>query len=366
MVEWSEPSFWLPLVFLFLMGVAMLAYVLLDGYDLGVGILLRRASDPDRDRMIASIGPFWDANETWLVLGVGILLVAFPVAHGAILGALYLPVALMLAGLILRGVAFDFRVKAHAHHKPWWDRAFYFGSLVATFAQGVMLGSMVTGFTHGTAQTLFSLFIGLCLIAGYGLLGATWLIYKTEGELQLRAVRWARACLWFTGVGIAAVSIATPYVSARIFEKWFTLPNFIWLAPIPLLSLVLFITLEKMLRRLPARLEGQREAAAGKPARADAAAVPTVEGKPHTAHAGRDWLPYIASAGLFFLAFLGLAYSLFPYLVVDRLTIWQAASAPESLLVIFYGACVVLPAIVGYTIYAYRVFGGKASDLSYD
>jgi cytochrome d ubiquinol oxidase subunit II len=290
--------------------------------------------------MIASIGPFWDANETWLVLGVGILLVAFPVAHGAILGALYLPVALMLAGLILRGVAFDFRVKAHAHHKPWWDRAFYLGSVIATFAQGVMLGSMVTGFTHGPAETVFSLFIGLCLIAGYGLLGATWLIYKTEGELQLRAVRWARACLWLTGLGIAAVSIATPYVSARIFDKWFTLPNFLYLAPIPLLSAVLFFSVEVMLRRLPKQL----------------AQGPTK----------RDWLPYVTSAGLFFLAFLGLAYSLFPFLVVDRLTIWQAASAPESLLVIFYGACVVLPAIVGYTIYAYRVFGGKATDLSYD
>ncbi|HEY4371593.1 MAG TPA: cytochrome d ubiquinol oxidase subunit II [Burkholderiales bacterium] len=340
MDTWTQPSFWLPLVFLFLMGVAMLAYVLLDGYDLGVGILLRRVTDPDRDRMIAAIGPFWDANETWLVLGVGILLTAFPIAHGAILGALYLPVALMLAGLILRGVAFDFRVKAHAHHKPWWDRAFYFGSVLATFAQGVMLGSLVTGFTHGWPETLFSLFIGLCLIAGYALLGSCWLIYKTEGALQLRAVRWAHTCLWLTGVGIASVSIATPWVSQRIYDKWFTLPNFLYLAPIPLLSAALFFTLETHLRHLPQRLAEQRP--------------------------GRDWAPYVMAAGLFFLAFLGLAYSLFPFLIVDRLTIWQAASAPESMLVIFYGACVVLPAIVGYTIYAYRVFSGKATALSYD
>jgi cytochrome d ubiquinol oxidase subunit II len=340
MESWTDASFWLPLVFLILMGAAMLAYVLLDGYDLGVGILLRRVEDADRDRMIASIGPFWDANETWLVLGVGILLTAFPIAHGAILGALYLPVALMLAGLILRGVAFDFRVKAHAGHKPWWDRAFYFGSVLATFAQGVMLGSLVTGFNHGWAETLFSLFIGLCLIAGYALLGSTWLIYKTEGELQLRAAHWARTCLWLTGAGIAAVSIATPNVSARIFDKWFTLPNILYLAPIPLLSAVLFFALEIALRRLPARLNQKG--------------------------AGRDWLPYVMAAGLFFLAFLGLAYSLFPFLIVDRLTIWQAASAPESLKVIFYGACVVLPAIVGYTIYAYRVFSGKATELSYD
>lgn len=340
MDNWTDASFWLPLVFLFLMGVAMLAYVLLDGYDLGVGILLRRVTDPDRDRMIASIGPFWDANETWLVLGVGILLTAFPIAHGAILGALYLPVALMLAGLILRGVAFDFRVKAHAGHKPWWDRAFYFGSVLATFAQGVMLGSLVTGFTHGWPETLFSLFIGLCLIAGYALLGSTWLIYKTEGELQLRAARWARTCLWLTGAGIAAVSIATPYVSQRIFDKWFSMPNFALLAPIPLASAALFFALEAHLRRLPARLEQKL--------------------------AGRDWLPYVMAAGLFLLAFLGLAYSLFPFLIVDRLTIWQAASAPEAMKVIFYGACVVLPAIVGYTIYAYRVFSGKATELTYD
>lgn len=339
-LPWTETSFWLPLVFLCLMGAAMLAYVLLDGYDLGVGILLRRVEDADRDRMIASIGPFWDANETWLVLGVGILLTAFPLAHGAILGALYLPVALMLAGLILRGVAFDFRVKAHASHKVWWDRAFYLGSVIATFAQGVMLGSLVTAFNHDLPSTLFSLFIGLALIAGYGLLGACWLIYKTEHALQLRAVVWARTCLWLTGIGIAAVSVATPFVSQRIFDKWFSLPNIIFLSPIPLASAVLFVLLELMLKRLPKQLEAGT--------------------------AKRDWLPYVTAAGLFVLAFLGLAYSLFPFLIVDKLTIWQAASAPESLMVIFIGACVVLPAIVGYTIYAYRVFSGKASELTYD
>ena len=140
MPDLTQPAGWLPVVFLALMGLAMLAYVILDGYDLGVGILLHRANDEQKDMMIASIGPFWDANETWLVLGVGILLVAFPIAHGVILTSLYLPVALMLVGLILRGVAFDFRVKARAHHKPWWNHAFFAGSLLASLAQGVMLG----------------------------------------------------------------------------------------------------------------------------------------------------------------------------------------------------------------------------------
>ena len=330
---------WLPVVFLGLMGIAMLAYVVLDGYDLGVGILLRSASDEHKDVMISSIGPFWDANETWLVLGVGILLVAFPAAHGAILGELYLPVALMLAGLILRGVAFDFRVKARALHKPMWNNAFFGGSLLASFSQGVMLGLYVTGFKNGWSQIFFALVTGLCLCAGYALLGATWLIMKTEGELQQRAVRWAYGSLWFTGAGIAAISVVTPLVSARIFDKWFSFPNLFLLMPIPLATGALFFAIERSLRRLPTRLN---------------------EGNEYGA-----WVPFAATVSIFVLAFYGLAYSLFPYLIVDRIDIWQAASAPESLKIILVGAAIVLPAITGYTIYAYRVFWGKARELTY-
>jgi cytochrome d ubiquinol oxidase subunit II len=339
MPDLATPAGWLPLVFLVLMGVAMLVYVVLDGYDLGVGILLRSATDEQKDTMIASIGPFWDANETWLVLGVGILLVAFPLAHGVILTSLYLPVALMLAGLILRGVAFDFRAKAQAHRKELWDRAFFGGSLLASFAQGVMLGLTIVGFAYGWAQILFALFIGACLAAGYALLGAAWLIMKTEGELQLKAVRWALASLWLTALGIAAVSIATPLVSPRIFDKWFTLTTLPLLAPIPLATALLFFVVDRSLRRLPLRLAQGNEYGI--------------------------WVPFGASVGIFFLAFYGLAYSLFPYLVVDRMTIWQAAAAPESLMIILAGAAVVLPTIVGYTIYAYRVFWGKTRALNY-
>ena len=177
----SSAGQWLPVVFLGLMGLAMLIYVLLDGYDLGVGLLLHRASDEHKDTMIASIGPFWDANETWLVLGVGILLIAFPKAHGMVLTALYLPVALMLVGLILRGVAFDFRVKARADHKPLWNRAFFAGSGLAALSQGWMLGRYITGFAEGVEFTLFAAAISLLLPAAYVLLGAAWLILKTEG-----------------------------------------------------------------------------------------------------------------------------------------------------------------------------------------
>jgi cytochrome d ubiquinol oxidase subunit II len=328
-------SDWFPLIFVALMGLAMLIYVVLDGYDLGVGILLRGADDADKDSMIASIGPFWDANETWLVLGVGILLVAFPLAHGVILGGLYLPVAFMLVGLILRGVAFDFRVKAHADHKPRWNLAFHAGSVLAGFAQGFMLGLYILGFDHAWTSLAFATFIGLGLLAGYALLGACWLILKSEGALYARAVRWARVALWLTGLGIAAVSLATPLVSERIFAKWFAPANLLVLSPIPLLTAWLLLICERCLKRLAAGTEP------------------------------RIWIPFACAVGVFVLAFGGLAYSLFPFLVVDRITYQDAASAPESLGFMLVGVAVTLPAILGYTAYSYRVFWGKTRELKY-
>jgi cytochrome bd ubiquinol oxidase subunit II len=330
---------WLPVIFMVVMGLAMLAYVVLDGYDLGVGILLRRASPVDKDVMISSIGPFWDANETWLVLGVGILLTCFPAAHGVILGELYLPVALMLLGLILRGVAFDFRAKAQADHQPLWNSAFYAGSLLTALSQGWMLGSYILGFQSTWQAYAFSALIAICLVAGYALLGGCWLVMKTDGTLQLQAVRWARGALWLTALGIAAVSLATPWVSQEIFNKWFSLPYIVLLAPIPLATALLFFITDRSLRRLPKRLQ---------------------DGNTYG-----EWVPFASSVGIFFLAFYGLAYSLFPYLVIGRITVWQAASALESLRIIFAGAAVVLPVIIGYTIFSYRVFRGKARALSY-
>ncbi len=330
---------WLPVIFMGVMGLAMLAYVVLDGYDLGVGILLRRASTDDKDVMVSSIGPFWDANETWLVLGVGILLTCFPAAHGVILGALYLPVALMLLGLILRGVAFDFRAKVAAPAKPLWNAAFYTGSLLTALSQGWMLGSYILGFATTWQAYAFSALIAVCLVAGYALLGACWLVMKTEGPLQLQAVHWARNALRLTAVGVAAVSLATPWISQEIFDKWFSLPFIVLLIPIPVATLLLFFVIDRSLRRLPTRL---------------------AQGN----HYG-DWVPFASSVGIFCLAFYGLAYSLFPYLVVNRITVWQAASAPESLRIILAGAAVVLPVIIGYTIFSYRVFSGKTRQLSY-
>ena len=329
-------EFWLPLIFGLLMALSMLVYVVLDGYDLGVGMLLAGATDAEKDTMVASIGPFWDANETWLVLGVGILLVAFPLAHGVILTALYIPVTLMLCGLILRGVAFDFRVKVRADRKPTWNRLFLLGSLVASLSQGFMLGAYITGFGSGMAEWAFSVIIAFGVTSGYGLLGSTWLIMKTEGALQHKAVRWSGIALMLTGAGVLAVSLATPWVSERIFNRWFELPKLLWLSSIPLLTAALFLGCMRSLKRL------QRSQADG------------------------EWQPFACAVGIFILSFLGLAYSLFPYLVVDRIDLWEAASASESLLIILVGTGFTLPAIIAYTVFAYRVFWGKATQLSYE
>ena len=329
-------DFWLPVVFAGLMALAMLIYVVLDGYDLGVGVLLNGGSDQEKDMMIASIGPFWDANETWLVLGVGILLIAFPMAHGTILSSLYLEVAIMLVGLTLRGVAFDFRVKAREPHKPLWNAAFFGGSLLASLAQGFMLGHYITGFEYSFGAYAFSALIGICVVAGYSLLGATWLIMKSEGELQKKAVRWAQGALWLTAAGIAAVSIATPLISARVFDKWFSFPQFLLLSQIPAISIALILGCHFRLRQLAKNIDR------------------------------REWQPFALTVSIFILAFAGLAYSLFPYLIIDEITIWEAASATKSLQFILWGVVITLPAILAYTVFAYRVFWGKTRELSYD
>lgn len=326
---------WLPLVFVILMGVAVLAYVILDGYDLGVGILMSQVEVQDKNKMIASIGPFWDANGTWLVLSVGILLVAFPQAHGIILTALYIPVAVMLLGLIIRGVSFDFRAKAKIEHKHLWDLAFTMSSFIAAMAQGFMLGMYIMGLRYSALTISFGILSGFCLVAGYSFVGASWLIMKTEEELQRKAVVWARISLWITAFGMLLVSMATPLLSARIFDKWFSFPNFFFLLPIPLITGGIIIYLEIMLRRLP--LPNDRY----------------------------SWLPFIGSIIIFIMGFCGLAYSFYPYIVPDYMTIWQAASSNESLEVILAGVVVVLPFIIGYTIFAYRVFWGKVKDLTY-
>lgn len=303
----------LPIIFMGLMGLAFFIYAILDGYDLGVGILIGLANDSEKKIMLASIGPFWDANETWLVLGVGLLLVAFPMAHGVILTALYLPTALMLIGLILRGVSFDFRSKAK--HQGLWDKLFIIGSLLTAISQGYMLGSYILGF--GENALYFGLFTGLFVATIYSFIGAGWLMIKTTAALQRKAIRWAQVTLWM----VFAFTVASLFS-----EKIKLLPGFLS----PLLIIFLVFGMQWVLKTLP---------------------------RPNDHYA---WVPFSGGIGICFLGFQGLACHFYPYIIPEKVTIWQAASAPESLLLILIGALIVLPFILFYTAFAYKVFWGKS------
>lgn len=326
----------LPLLWGGLIATAILLYVLLDGFDLGVGILFPFApSDKCRDRMINSIAPFWDGNETWLVLGGGGLFAAFPLAYAVLMPALYVPVIVMLLGLIFRGVAFEFRYKAEGRGRRLWDYAFHFGSLIAAFAQGMILGGFVQGvsvdgrnFAGGAFDWLsaFSVMSGLALIFGYALLGATWVVMKTEDDTQRWARRTASYVLGFVGVFMGLVSLSVPFMNDAIRALWFTLPNLFYLLPIPLITAGLFGLLWHDLH------QGQREAR-----------------------------PFLLSLAIFLMGFIGLGISLWPWVVPYELTLWDAAAASTSLSLLIVGAAVMLPVILAYTGYCYYTFRGKSS-----
>lgn len=322
-----------------ILAIAVLMYVLLDGFDLGVGILFFFRKQPeDRDMMIASVAPIWDFNETWLILGGGGLLAVFPLAFAIIIPAVYFPILIMLLGLLFRGVAFEFRDVPNA--KRWiWDRAFCYGSLIATFAQGVVLGNFIMGFPvegrafSGTSWDWiapFPLLTGLGLIVGYTLLGATWLYMKTQGDLQQWARRMSRYALVGILIFIAMVSIWTPMVDERIAERWFSMPNLLYFAPVPILTAAIAWLLWYSLGK------------------------------------GRDVLPFLCAMGLFFLSFTGLIISLWPYVAPPSVTLWDAATAPMSQQFLIVGTMFLLPVILLYVFWSYWVFRGKVrSDIGY-
>ena len=325
----------LPLIWYALIATAIFLYVLLDGFDLGIGILFPFApSDKCRDRMMSSIAPFWDGNETWLVLGGGGLFAAFPLAYAILMPAFYMPVIIMLLGLILRGVSFEFRFKAQGRAKRLWDYTFHFGSLIATFAQGAVLGGFVQGvavagrgYAGGSLDWLsaFSVMTGLALVCGYALIGATWLIMKTEDVTQA----WARKCagylFGYVAFFMALVSISMPLMNAAIKALWFSLPNFFYLMVMPLACVVLFIVLWRDL------------------------------------HRGHEYRPFLVTIGVFLMNYIGLGVSMWPWLVPFQVTFRKAAAAPESQSLLIVGTAVLLPIVLGYTAYSYYIFRGKSS-----
>lgn len=322
----------LPVIWAALIGTAVALYVLLDGFDLGLGILFPFSKDEDdRDVMMNSVAPFWDGNETWLVLGGGGLFVAFPKAYSIIMPAVYLPIIIMLLALVFRGVAFEFRWVAKPKH-AFWDVAFAGGSIVAAFMQGVILGSLIQGITVENGAfaggmfdwlTPFALFTGAATIAGYALLGACWLVMKTEGEVAETARVQARTLLAVTLAAMAVISIWTPLTEPRIADRWFTLPNFFYLAPVPLLTAAAAFL---CWRGLETR---------------------------------SDWKPFAGAVALFLLGLLGLLVSNMPYLVPPVLTVWEAAAHPKAQLFMLTGTLILLPMVLAYTVFVYYTFRGK-------
>ncbi len=326
---------WLHAFFGGLMALAILLYAILDGYDLGVGILLPRDQVMHRNTMIASIGPFWDANETWLVLAVGLMLIAFPDAYNLVLSELYIAATIMLMGLIMRGVAFDFRAKVSMDHQALWDGVFKIGSLTTALAQGYMLGQYVTGFDKSASSIGFSLLSAVGVAAAYSYIGAAWLVMRTEGDLQRRAATWARRCGRVAFLGVGLVCVVNPMINPEVFAKWFRFPEAGLLFHIPLLSLAIFYVNDRLLKRMPFEKDFG------------------------------SWIPFAGAIGIFFVCFQGLAYSFYPYVVPGRLTMPEAASAVESLRFVMVGTVIVVPVIIAYTALSYRVFRGKATQLKY-
>ena len=323
----------LPLLWMIIIVFGLMMYVIMDGFDLGIGILFAFVPDrADRDIMVNTVAPVWDGNETWLVLGGAALLAAFPLAYSVILSALYLPIILMLVGLIWRGVAFEFRFKADQAHRPFWDKAFAWGSYIATFCQGVALGTFINGFTvrddaYGGGPidwlTAFGLFTGLGLLVAYALLGSTWLVMKTEGRLQSRMKELARRVAIAVLLAIAIVSLWTPFSHPEVAARWFALPNLVVFSPVPVLVLLATWALLRTLKR--------------------------------DSHAA----PFVLALFLLFLGYTGLIISLWPHIIPPTISIWDAASPPESMGFTLVGALFTIPFILAYTAWSYYVFRGK-------
>jgi cytochrome bd ubiquinol oxidase subunit II len=319
-------------VWAFIIAFAVFVYVVMDGFDLGLGILFPLfPAKADRDVIMNSVAPVWDGNETWLVLGGGGLMAAFPLAYAVLLPALYTPMIAMLIGLIFRGVAFEFRWRTQRQRNRW-DIAFAGGSLLAAMAQGVALGAMLQG-VHVEARryaggwwdwlTPFSILTGLSLVTGYALLGATWLVMKTEGELRDKAYRLCWGLLLAMLIAIGLVSIATPFLDVQYARRWFTWPDVLLTAPVPIAVAAVTMLL---LRSLAAK---------------------------------QDYRPFFLSLTLFALSYAGLGISMWPYIVPQSITIWQAASPANSQLFMLVGVAILVPLILGYTGWAYWVFRGK-------
>lgn len=328
----------LPFIFAGLLAFIVLMYVVLDGFDLGIGILFPfTGSERERDRMMNSVAPVWDGNETWLVFGGAMLYGAFPLVYGLLLPILYMPIMLMLTALIFRGVSFEFRFKAETS-KTLWNWLFSISSVAAAFFQGVILGCFVKGFAIDEVSLTindrnwlspFSFLTGIALVCGYGLLGATWMIIKSEGRLQRKMVHYAKGLLVLVSLFLVFVSIWTPLHSTEIFNRWYSFPNVLLLSPLPIITAVMVLLTWRSLQK------------------------------------GDELKPFIFSIIIFLCSYCGIAISVYPYLIPHKITLWEGAAPTSTLIFILVGVAIMLPVLLIYTMYAYHLFRGKTEGEGY-
>lgn len=326
----DDPAFWMPMIFMLLLLLLIVAGIVFDGFDIGVGLLLQLAPSESRGRLMGMLSAWRDANEFWPLLGLGLFCAAFPFAWGSVLGRMYGPLACMAVGMVLRSVAFEFRIRASTERKPRWVLAFWLGSLLTALGQGSALGRIVTGYQSDAGYVWFAAFVGLCAVAAYALLGACWLVMRLDGDLQRRAASWARHTVRWTAVGMVAVAVTLGLANSGVFSKWSDDEHLGVTVALWTVMLLCFVGMELTLSRLPGRADRL------------------------------SWLPFVLCVLLYVLMLLGLAYSFFPYLILDDMTIWDGSGAVTSMRLVLAGAVIGVPVVLVFNVLAYRSLFGKA------
>ena len=327
----TQPDFWMPLLMMLLLLALILGGTLFDGFDIGVGVLLRTAPASERPAMMVGLSPWRDANEFWFLLAIGLFLSAFPLAWGAMLAHLYFPMTITIAGVVLRSVSFEFRIRAASEHRAKWINRFWFGSVLTAFGHGMLLASIATGYQKDGPSIWFGVFIGICAIAGYALLGACWMVMRTRGVLQSLSVAWARHSIRWTAAGMAAVSIALGLSNPAIFYKWSSSTNLALAASVWVVMLGCFVSIDMILSRVT---------------------QPKYE--------MLSWMPFSFCLVLFVLMLGGLTYSMFPFVILDQLTLWDAAASVDALQLVLAATIVAVPVMLIFNLLGYRRLFGQA------
>lgn len=326
-----QPVFWMPLLMMGMLSVLIVGGAVFDGFDIGVGVLLRMAPDAERPSMMVALSPWRDANEFWLLLSVGLFMAAFPLAWSAVLAQLFVPVMVTALGVMLRSVSFEFRIRASTEQRPVWINRFWFGSVLTAMGHGMLLANIVTGYQQDTPSIWFSVFIGICAVAAYALLGASWLVMRVQGGLHTMAIGWAHHAIRWTAAGMVAVSVALGLANPAIFYKWSNTTSLMLAAPVWFLMLGCFVGIDMVLNRLS-----------------------------RPKYYALSWIPFSLCLILFVCMFGGLAYSMFPFVILDNMTLWDAAASESSLRLILAATVVATPVVIIFNLMSYRSLFGRA------